>query len=1201
MVRTRLLLSRLGQPGSIPALVLPSGGMAARHRKGATAERFIFIYLEMLLCFNPGCAEALKSVAAASITSGVELREDANATAIKRYINSHNSVSSSTGVSTSELDSVLKDLERRVSVSESLFRLDPLSPCSLIVWSALLPLFYPESPFGECAHCSHIILPTEAVSFHEELARFFEMVDSLLRSEQILRLFKDDLKTLWSSAPSIAQPNSCTSRPETKACAPKQGSAKPMAKTSQQKAVYSIKQPPANDSATKSVPDLLDDGSSLPTTLPVTEDDLHQATACFKPLGSFKRPVYPVPKLPQSKSSGVRNILITSALPYVNNVPHLGNMIGSTLSASVFALYCDVAGYNVLSICGTDEYGTATEAKALSEHMTPRQICDKYHKLHCDIYSWFDIQFDYFGRTTTDKHQEIVQDLFQKLWENQYITEDTLEQLFCENCSKFLADRFVEGTCPFCKYDDARGDQCDKCGRLMNAIELKQPRCKTCQHSPVVRSSKHLFLDLPKIESKLAAFVEQRAYNPTSLWTTNARTISSTWIRDGLRPRCITRDLNWGVPVPLEEYKNKVFYVWFDAPIGYLSITANYTPEWRHWWQPTPKQISEMGPIELFQFMAKDNVPFHAIIFPACLLAANAGHTLVQHLLSTAAVPPGGSMGAGILPGRPGLDRGSRVAEVGFEPRTLRSVNSRSNHLSHLATQIYRQLQSSKYMNYEGTKFSKSRGIGVFGDGAMSSGIHSNVWRFYLLYRRPETQVSKYMNYEGTKFSKSRGIGVFGDGAMSSGIHSNVWRFYLLYRRPETQDSAFVWDDFMLVTNCELLNNLGNFINRALAFVARFFNGKIPNMDGLDPSDVEFLAQVAQLIRSYAMHMEAGRLREGLRQILAISRLGNVYFQVNQPWVAIKKEETKPRAGVVIGVAANVACLLGMLLYPFMPTIGRQIWTEQCNLSTDVLSLLSLSRQDYRLAQLLPAGHQIGRPTPLFRKMEPEDINKLSKLYGSGMTASSDSPSGESCSNRPHSVITPLWCLAPMLPEGSIRPEILSDCPSLDRSCPDAEKYTHLQLNLVFTHESTEPLVYDVLQLNVLHTGRLMIQLARYSRNRSIFSSRKLLTRLLKTPRQPTTGFALLGAHQKLGLEWSFGTHDASSSSSTTPVFNTNASLLYNHDLFESLILKKRTFTQAIWIESDNKNATDIGWQPYLVVSPTRHSENQAVPILEGE
>ncbi|OON20474.1 methionine--tRNA ligase, partial [Opisthorchis viverrini] len=863
------------------------------------------------------CAEALKSVAAASITSGVELREDANATglykllnefsipvhpatlttrsltpAIKRYINSHNSVSSSTGVSTSELDSVLKDLERRVSVSESLFRLDPLSPCSLIVWSALLPLFYPESPFGECAHCSHIILPTEAVSFHEELARFFEMVDSLLRSEQILRLFKDDLKTLWSSAPSIAQPNSCTSRPETKACAPKQGSAKPMAKTSQQKAVYSIKQPPANDSATKSVPDLLDDGSSLPTTLPVTEDDLHQATACFKPLGSFKRPVYPVPKLPQSKSSGVRNILITSALPYVNNVPHLGNMIGSTLSASVFALYCDVAGYNVLSICGTDEYGTATEAKALSEHMTPRQICDKYHKLHCDIYSWFDIQFDYFGRTTTDKHQEIVQDLFQKLWENQYITEDTLEQLFCENCSKFLADRFVEGTCPFCKYDDARGDQCDKCGRLMNAIELKQPRCKTCQHSPVVRSSKHLFLDLPKIESKLAAFVEQRAYNPTSLWTTNARTISSTWIRDGLRPRCITRDLNWGVPVPLEEYKNKVFYVWFDAPIGYLSITANYTPEWRHWWQPTPKQISEMGPIELFQFMAKDNVPFHAIIFPACLLAANAGHTLVQHLLST-----------------------------------------------------------------------------------------------------------EYMNYEGTKFSKSRGIGVFGDGAMSSGIHSNVWRFYLLYRRPETQDSAFVWDDFMLVTNCELLNNLGNFINRALAFVARFFNGKIPNMDGLDPSDVEFLAQVAQLIRSYAMHMEAGRLREGLRQILAISRLGNVYFQVNQPWVAIKKEETKPRAGVVIGVAANVACLLGMLLYPFMPTIGRQIWTEQCNLSTDVLSLLSLSRQDYRLAQLLPAGHQIGRPTPLFRKMEPEDINKLSKLYGSGMTASSDSPSGEtSCS-----------------------------------------------------------------------------------------------------------------------------------------------------------------------------------------------------------
>uniref|UniRef100_A0A183APW5 Methionine--tRNA ligase, cytoplasmic n=1 Tax=Echinostoma caproni TaxID=27848 RepID=A0A183APW5_9TREM len=482
-------------------------------------------------------------------------------------------------------------------------------------------------------------------------------------------------------------------------------------------------------------------------------------------------------------------------LPYVNNVPHLGNMIGSTLSASTFASYCQIAGHNVLSICGTDEYGTATEAKAMSEQLTPRQICDKYHQLHCEIYRWFNIEFDYFGRTTTEKHTEIVQELFTMLWNNGFISEDVVEQLFCEHCAKFLADRFVEGICPFCKYDDARGDQCDKCGRLMNAVELRQPRCKTCTHSPIVRSSKHLFLDLPK-----------------------------------------------------------VFYVWFDAPLGYLSITANYTPDWRRWWLPTAAERDQQAPVELYQFMAKDNVPFHAIIFPACLLAAQQGHTLVKHLLST-----------------------------------------------------------------------------------------------------------EYMNYEGTKFSKSRGIGVFGDGAMRSGIASNIWRFYLLYRRPESQDSAFSWDDFVLVNNSELLNNLGNFVNRALAFVARFYNSLIPDMTVLESSDTEFLAQVNQLIETYIGHMEACRLREGLRQILAISRLGNGYFQVNQPWVAYKKEETKPRAGVVIGVAANVAALLGLLLQPFMPAVTKQIWCEQCNLPEDRLSLVPIMRQSCRLYQILPAGHHIGK------------------------------------------------------------------------------------------------------------------------------------------------------------------------------------------------------------------------------------------------
>lgn len=205
-----------------------------------------------------------------------------------------------------------------------------------------------------------------------------------------------------------------------------------------------------------------------------------------------------VPILPVS---GERNILITSALPYVNNVPHLGNIIGCVLSADVFARYCRLCNYNTLLICGTDEYGTATETKALEEKLTPRQICDKYFDIHNTIYRWFGIGFDYFGRTTTTEQTEIVQDIFLEVHKNGYIQTEAVEQLRCEKCEKFLADRYVEGTCPYpgCGYEDARGDQCDGCGKLINATELIKPRCKICGTSPTIKTSQQFFLDLPKV------------------------------------------------------------------------------------------------------------------------------------------------------------------------------------------------------------------------------------------------------------------------------------------------------------------------------------------------------------------------------------------------------------------------------------------------------------------------------------------------------------------------------------------------------------------------------------------------------------------------------------------------------------------------------------------------------------------------------
>ncbi|TMS19113.1 Methionine--tRNA ligase, cytoplasmic [Larimichthys crocea] len=366
------------------------------------------------------------------------------------------------------------------------------------------------------------------------------------------------------------------------------------------------------------------------------------------------------PILPQE---GKRNLLVTSALPYVNNVPHLGNIIGCVLSADVFSRYGRLRDWNVLFVCGTDEYGTATENKAREEGLTPQQICDKYHAVHSSIYKWFQIDFDYFGRTTTEKQTEIFSG---DSTSTGFLVEDTVEQLRCESCQRFLADRFVEGTCPHCSYPEARGDQCDKCGRLINAVELREPQCKVCRQTPVIRSSKHLFLDLPKLETQLEQWLDKST--STGDWTANAKQITRSWLRDGLKPRCITRDLKWGTPVPHPDFKEKVFYVWFDAPIGYLSITANYTDKWETWWK-NPHQV------ELYNFMAKDNVPFHSVVFPCSLLGAQDNYTLVNHLVAT------------------------------------------------------------EYLNYEDTKFSKSRGVGVFGDMAKDTGIPSDVWRFYLLVR----------------------------------------------------------------------------------------------------------------------------------------------------------------------------------------------------------------------------------------------------------------------------------------------------------------------------------------------------------------------------------------------------------------------------------------------------------------------------------
>lgn len=593
-------------------------------------------------------------------------------------------------------------------------------------------------------------------------------------------------------------------------------------------------------------------------------------------LNFVQHPVLPKPN--------TKNILVTSALPYVNNVPHLGNIIGCCLSADIFTKYCRMSGINTLFLCGTDEYGTTTETKALEEGLTCQQICAKYYKEHKRAYDWFNIEFDYFGRTSTKKQTEISQNIFHKLNENKFIFDDKVEQLYCEACVKFLADRFVEGTCPFCEYVDARGDQCDKCGKLINAIELKLPRCKTCSKSPVIKSSQHLFLDLPKLTGDLETWLNGAIEKGN--WTNTASVISKAWLKEGLKPRCITRDLKWGTPVPLQGFEDKVFYVWFDAPIGYLSIAANYTDEWERWFKSTEPNTQ----VEYYQFMAKDNVPFHSVIFPSCLLGTRDNYTLVGHL----------------------------------------------------------------------------------------SGI-------------------EYLNYEDGKFSKSRGVGIFGNQAKLTELDADIFRFYLAYIRPEGMDTTFSWEDFMTKNNSELLNNLGNFVNRALAFCEKNWDGVVPAVH-LTHDDAKILAKVNQELAEYKDNLERVRLRDGIRNILNISRVGNQYMQARKPWTLVKgTDEEKLAGGTVIALCVNIAYVVSLVLYPYMPRVALalrkqlglneyQVVSEKEEYDGESIrpDVFSSPRFHAKLRQFVYEGHRIGKPEPLFKRIGEADVKLWKEKFGGG-------------------------------------------------------------------------------------------------------------------------------------------------------------------------------------------------------------------------
>jgi len=305
--------------------------------------------------------------------------------------------------------------------------------------------------------------------------------------------------------------------------------------------------------------------------------------------------------------------LITSALPYINGIKHLGNLVGSMLPADVYARFLRQEGEEVLYICGTDEHGTPAEIAALEEGLEVAEFCTRQYERQADVYKKFGLSFDYFGRTSSADQRELTQDFYRSLDKQGFIEEREISQVYSITDERFLPDRYVEGTCPNCGYEKARGDQCENCTKLLNPTDLINPRSAVSGSTDVeVRTSRHLFLRLDKLSDEVRAWVDSQAD-----WPNLTKSIAYKWLDEGLQSRGITRDLKWGVPVPKEGFEDKVFYVWFDAPIGYVSATKTWgelnTKDWKSWWYNAED-------VRYTQFMAKDNLPFHTIMWPATIL-----------------------------------------------------------------------------------------------------------------------------------------------------------------------------------------------------------------------------------------------------------------------------------------------------------------------------------------------------------------------------------------------------------------------------------------------------------------------------------------------------------------------------------------------------------------------------------------------------
>ncbi len=569
----------------------------------------------------------------------------------------------------------------------------------------------------------------------------------------------------------------------------------------------------------------------------------------------------------QSKFS---RTLVTAALPYANGPIHLGHLAGAYLPADIYVRYLRLKGEDVIFICGSDEHGVPITITADKEGVTPQQIVDRYHKMNKESFEKFGMSFDNYSRTSLPVHHQTGQEFFLEFYRQKLLLEKSEKQLFCEKDRMFLADRYVEGTCPVCGNLDARGDQCEKCGTWLEQTQLIDPKCKICGSTPVVKETKHWYFPLGRFQAELEKFVDSKK------WKDNVRSYVDSWLKEGLADRAVTRDLHWGIPVPLQGYENKVLYVWFEAVLGYISSTKELSQKrgdpnlWKRYWQ---SDGASDGETRYIAFIGKDNIVFHTLIFPAMLMAWNQGGK--SRYILPDAVP------------------------------------------------------ANEFLNFEGKKFSKSRGWGI--------------------------DLKDF-------------IEVF---------PSDTLRYALALNLPESRDSDFYWKDFQARVNNELADTLGNFINRTLQFTQRYYDGKVPERGTLSQLDRWVIGEMENAPKKVGELFEAFKFRDGVVEAMSLARAANKYFNDSEPWKT--RKDNPVQCATTINICAQLTRSLAVLLSPVIPYAAETIWKM---LRLD--GTAAATRWESAGEMKVEAASAIGHLDILFTKIEDSTIEEQIKKTASG-------------------------------------------------------------------------------------------------------------------------------------------------------------------------------------------------------------------------